>query len=103
MRYFKPLHAPSNLVIVAPQRLNQVVRRFPAWQRRIDELVAENDDFREMCDDYEELAEWINNYKTSEGITEELENHLRLRDSLADEIDDFLSDDWHVQTREENK
>ena len=36
-----------------------ILRRFPAWRDDIQRLLQENQDFHEMCADYEELSAWL--------------------------------------------
>ena len=73
------------------EKANLVTQRFPEWRDRIEGLLAEHQEFREICDDYQELAGWIDDQQNTSASREELEASLELLDSLAEEIGHFLS------------
>ncbi len=72
-------------------KANLVTQRFPEWRDRIEGLLAEHQEFREICDDYQELAGWIDDQQNTSASREELEASLELLDSLAEEIGHCLS------------
>lgn len=72
------------------ERLNLVVRRFPEWRERIGNLSAEQDQFRELCEDYLDLAIWIDDYQSVFAGDRELQDAQRLLGLLAEDIEYYL-------------
>ena len=72
-------------------KLNLVAQRFQGWHDRIEELLTEHQGFREICEDYQELAIWIEDHQSSHAGRKELEDSLQLLDSLVEEIGYYLS------------
>ena len=60
---------------------------------RVWSVRTEHQGFREMCDDYQELAAWIDDHQSAYAGRKELADSLELLDSLAEEISRFLSAD----------
>ena len=67
-----------------------VARRFPHWRGRIQKLLSTNGEFRSICDDYQELATWIDDRQSAHSDCKDLEDALELLDSLTDEISHFV-------------
>jgi hypothetical protein len=72
------------------ERLNLVVRRFPEWRERIGKLSAEQQQFRDLCKDYLELATWIGDYQSAYAGDRELLDAQRLLGLLAEDIEYYL-------------
>ena len=68
-------------------KTEHVYRKFPNHIEAIQELLNKDDTFREICDDYEEMSTWLENYCYSKGRPSEECDHARevIRD-LEDEI-----------------
>ena len=72
---------------------NFVVQLFPEWRDRIEEMLSEHQEFAEICEDYQELATWVDEHRSAYAGREELEDSLRSLDSLAEEIGRYLGVD----------
>lgn len=72
------------------EQLDLVVRRFPEWQKRIRNLSAEQQQFRDLCEDYLELATWIDHYQSAYSGDRELQDAQRLLGLLAEDIEYYL-------------
>lgn len=71
------------------EKANLVARKFPQWRDRIEQLLAENSEFRKIFADYHELADWIDKNQGAYAGHNELEDALKLLDSLTEEIGSF--------------
>ncbi len=68
------------------EQANLVARRFPQRRERIEELLARDSEFRQVCADYQELSTWIAERQGAHSDREGLEEALELLDSLIEEI-----------------
>lgn len=73
------------------EKLDRVVQIFPKWRDQIEKLATEHRVFLEVCEDYQELAAWIDDHHKSHRDRKLLEDSLQLIDSLAEEIWRFLN------------
>ena len=73
------------------EKLDLVVQRFPRWRHKIETLIAEHPVFKETCEDYQELAAWVNDYQSWRGDRKVLVDSVKLLHSLADDIWRFLN------------
>ena len=73
------------------EKLDLVVQRFPRWRDQIETLVAEHPVFMEACEDYQELASWVNDCQNWRGDRKVLVDSVKLLHSLADDIWRFLN------------
>ena len=61
--------------------MDLINRQFPVWQSKMEQLYQENEDFREMCQDYEEvhnlLATWTSSTEVNPAIIAEYRTLLK--------------------------
>ena len=80
------------MTATSQMRTNHVYRKFPNYIEAIQALLQKDITFREICADYEEMCNWLDNYCHSQGQPSEECDHAReiIRD-LEDEISKLLS------------
>ena len=70
-----------------------VYRKFPDRAAFIQALRNKDAAFREICNDYEEMCTWLDDYCRLQGRpSEECDQALQLIRDLEDEIDNALKD-----------
>ena len=65
---------------------------FPGRRAEIEDLVRRNDEFADMCRDYEELAAWLEAAQASGRDSELLQPSVELLENLTREIEDFAGE-----------
>ena len=71
-------------------KLNLVVQSFPGWRDRIADLLTEHHEFREICQDYQELATSLDEHRSAYADRKDLEDSLQDLEALAEEIENYL-------------
>lgn len=69
--------------------LHHVFSRWPNQCDHIETLLTTDHQFRETCEDYEELACWIE--KHTDTVTHRIETSIQLLEELASEITEVLA------------
>ncbi len=72
------------------ESISHVLSRWPEQRDRFEKLFQVDHRFREACEDYQELACWIE--KNENMMAQRLENTCQLLEELAQEITDRLAD-----------
>ena len=73
--------------------LKHVYRKFTNHINAIQDLLEKDSIFCEICDDYEEICSWLDNYCRSKGRPSTECDHARdVMGDLEDEIKKVLSD-----------
>ena len=52
-------------------------KQFPAWQSKIEQLYQENEDFQEMCQDYEEVRSLLTTWTTATEVNPSIIDEYR--------------------------
>lgn len=79
----------ANKTALTEETLNHVFDRWPDLRFRGRRLVATDERLREVCDDYELLATWIDTQRGNP-TADDLANAKQLLEMLAAEITDLL-------------
>ena len=79
------VHGPEGYVTVNTRKT--LKHAFPALARRIDELRAEDQDFQELCSDYEDLWDHVEHLSSNQqaDATPTVAEHRRLIEDMEQE------------------
>jgi len=66
------------------QAVQQVINRFPGWEDHIRQLWQANEDFQELCHDYDLCLKTLNRWEAAKQRTEE---YVSLKRRLEFEIE----------------
>ncbi len=71
---------------------DHVYRKFPQHREAIQGLLQKDTNFREICDDYEEICTWLAAYcRSGSRASEEYDRAQEMLRDLEDEINKVLS------------
>ena len=84
---FKYLVSHPPLTATVLQMTDHVYRRFPDNIKSIQALIKKDSTFREICDDYDEICNWLTSHDRSEHRPSKEYDHAReMARNLEDEI-----------------
>ena len=81
------------MTATAQMRSDHIYIRFPNYIEAIQALLQKDATFREICEDYEEICTWLDDYCRTQGRPSEEYDHARaIIQDLEDEINQVLKD-----------